>query len=130
MASAATPENRRTSTMKLLATAKRFQGLAFNCHRSLATTQSQSSASVKQGTNSKLFNPTEEHQSLREMLRSFVETEVDPQALEYNRAEKFNVDLFRKLGGLGLLGITVDPQYGGSGMDATAAVIAHGKSSA
>ena len=36
-----------------------------------------------------------------------------------------NVPLFRKLGDLGLLGITVKEEYGGSGMDATAAVIAH-----
>lgn len=72
-----------------------------------------------------LYNPTEEHLALREMLRSFVETEVDPQALEFNRREEFNVELFRKLGDLGLLGITVDTEYGGSGMDAVAAVIAH-----
>lgn len=73
-----------------------------------------------------IFNPTEEHLALRQMLRSFVENEVDPQALEHNRQEKFNVELFRKLGSLGLLGITVEPEFGGSGMDATAAVIAHG----
>ena len=72
-----------------------------------------------------IFTPTEEHGALREMLRGFVETEVDPQALEYNRNELFNVPLFRKLGDLGLLGITVPEQYGGSEMDATAAVIAH-----
>ena len=64
------------------------------------------------------------------MLRGFVETEVDPQALEYNRKELFNVDLFRKLGDLGLLGITVPTEYGGSEMDATAAVIAHEELSA
>lgn len=75
-----------------------------------------------------LFNPTEEHASLRTMLREFVEKEVDPQALKHNREEKFNVDLFRKLGDLGLLGITVEPEFGGSGMDAVAAVIAHGES--
>lgn len=74
-----------------------------------------------------LFNPTEEHASLRTMLREFVEKEVDPQALAHNRAEKFNVDLFRKLGDLGLLGITVETEFGGSGMDAVAAVIAHGE---
>jgi isovaleryl-CoA dehydrogenase len=73
-----------------------------------------------------LFNPTQEHASLREMLRSFVEAEVDPQALEYNRKEKFNKDLFKKLGTLGLLGITVPVEHGGSGMDAVAACIAHG----
>ncbi|RHY24138.1 hypothetical protein DYB36_005141, partial [Aphanomyces astaci] len=72
-----------------------------------------------------LYSPTEEHQALREMLRSFVAQKVEPQALEFNRAEKFNVDLFRELGELGLLGITVPEKYGGSGMDALAAVIAH-----
>lgn len=72
-----------------------------------------------------MYNPTDEHAGLRDMLRQFVEKEVDPQALEHNRKEQFNVDLFRKLGNLGLLGITVDTQYGGSGMDAVAAVIAH-----
>ena len=77
-----------------------------------------------------IYAPTEEHQALREMLRGFVETEVDPQALEYNRKELFNVDLFRKLGDLGLLGITVPTEYGGSEMDATAAVIAHEELSA
>ena len=75
---------------------------------------------------SSLFSPTDEHQSLRNMVRSFVEAEVEPQALEFNKHEKFNVEIFRKLGELGLLGITVDPQYGGSGMDAVAAVIVHG----
>lgn len=76
---------------------------------------------------STLFNPTTEHQALRDMVRSFVEAEVEPQAFEYNKHEKFNIELFRKLGDLGLLGITVDPEYGGSGMDAVAAVIVHGK---
>ena len=68
-----------------------------------------------------IYNPTEEHAALRSMVRSFVEAEVDPQALEHNREEKFNFDLFRKLGDLGLLGITVPTAYGGSEMDAVAA---------
>ncbi|MCB9543157.1 MAG: acyl-CoA dehydrogenase family protein [Myxococcales bacterium] len=74
---------------------------------------------------SDLFNPTEEHLALRRMIRDFVEKEVDPQAAAHDRDERFNVALFRKLGDLGLLGITVDERFGGSGMDATAAVIAH-----
>merc|ERR1719451_175992 len=41
-----------------------------------------------------------------------------------------NVPLFRKLGELGLLGVTVPEEYGGSGMDATAAVIVHEELSA
>lgn len=72
-----------------------------------------------------LFQPTEEHQMLRETLRQFVKDEVEPQAHEYDRKELFNLPLFRKLGELGLLGITVPEAYGGSGMDAMAAVITH-----
>lgn len=77
-----------------------------------------------------MFNPTETHSALREMVRSFAEDLVDPQALEHDREEKFNIDLFRQLGDQGLLGVTVDPRWGGSGMDATAAVIVHEELSA
>jgi isovaleryl-CoA dehydrogenase len=72
-----------------------------------------------------LFNPTEEHAALRRTIREFVEREVDPQAAEHDRAESLNVALFRKLGDLGVLGITVPETFGGSGMDAVAAVIVH-----
>ncbi|MCB0406816.1 MAG: acyl-CoA dehydrogenase family protein [Bdellovibrionales bacterium] len=72
-----------------------------------------------------LFNLTEEHKMLREMVAGFAASEVEPQAMEYDRKELFNVDLFRKLGEIGLLGITVSEDFGGSGMDATAAVIAN-----
>src|SRR4051812_19796092 len=77
-----------------------------------------------------LFNPTDEHKMLRETVRSFVEAEVEPQALEHDRLERFNLPLFRKLGELGLLGITVPEAYGGSGMDAVAATIVHEEISA
>ncbi|PIU00953.1 MAG: isovaleryl-CoA dehydrogenase [Bdellovibrionales bacterium CG10_big_fil_rev_8_21_14_0_10_45_34] len=77
-----------------------------------------------------LYNPTDEHKMLRETVRSFVQAEVEPQAQEYDSKEIFNLDLFRKLGELGLLGITADPNHGGSGMDALAAVIAHEELSA
>ena len=66
-----------------------------------------------------IANPTQEHAMLREMVRSFVKEEVEPQALENDKNEKFNVDLFRKLGEYGLLGISVPEEYGGAGMDAT-----------
>jgi isovaleryl-CoA dehydrogenase len=77
-----------------------------------------------------LFNPTPEHKMIRETVRSFVESEVEPQAHEYDRSEKFNLPLFRKLGELGLLGLTVPEQYGGSGMDAVSSVIVHEELSA
>ena len=70
-----------------------------------------------------IANPTEEHAMLRDMVRTFAEEEVEPQALEHDRDEKFNTALFRRLGDLGLLGITVEEEYGGVGMDATAAAI-------
>lgn len=77
-----------------------------------------------------LFNPTEEHKMLRETVKNFVQSEVEPQALEYDRKELFNLPLFKKLGELGLLGITVGAAFGGSEMDAVAATIAHEEISA
>ena len=79
---------------------------------------------------SDLFNPTEEHRALRDMVRSFAEREVAPQSEACDREERFDIERFRKLGELGLLGITVPEQYGGSGMDPVAAVIAHEELSA
>lgn len=72
-----------------------------------------------------IFSPTEEHAMLRDMVKDFTLSQVEPQAHEYDKKEKFNLDLMRSLGELGLLGITVPDDFGGSGMDATAAVIAH-----
>ncbi len=72
-----------------------------------------------------LANPSEEHQMLREMIRDFVQEFVEPQAHEYDKKEQFNIELFRQLGDLGLLGITVPEEYGGAGLDAVAATIAH-----
>lgn len=72
-----------------------------------------------------LFNPTEEHKMLRQMVADFTTSEVEPQAMEFDRKEEFNLPLFKKLGELGLLGITASEDFGGSGMDAVAAVIAH-----
>jgi len=80
---------------------------------------------VTERANFDLFNPTDEHAMLRRSVREFVEREVEPQALESDRLERFNVPLFRKLGEMGLLGITVGADHGGAGMDATAAVLVH-----
>jgi isovaleryl-CoA dehydrogenase len=74
--------------------------------------------------------PTAEHKMLRDQVRAFVREEVEPQALENDRRERFNRRLFEKVGELGLLGVTVAEQDGGAGMDATAAVIVHEELSA
>ncbi len=60
---------------------------------------------------------TEEHELFRKTVRSFVERELTPFALEWDRAGIFPRDVFRKCGELGLLGINLDPKYGGSGLD-------------
>jgi isovaleryl-CoA dehydrogenase len=67
--------------------------------------------------------PTQEHRLFREMLERFVEEEVEPQAAAHDRAERFNHALFRRAGELGLLGVTLPEEYGGAGLDATAAVL-------
>jgi isovaleryl-CoA dehydrogenase len=70
-----------------------------------------------------ISNPTEEHAMLREMVRDFVKDRVEPQALENDRDENFNLELFREMGEMGLLGLTAPPEYGGAGMDATSVAI-------
>lgn len=72
-----------------------------------------------------LFNPTEEHRMLRQMVAEFARREVEPQAAEFDHKGVLNVALFRRLGELGLLGITVPDLDGGAGMDTTAAVLVH-----
>mmetsp|Transcript_559 Transcript_559/g.1302 ORF Transcript_559/g.1302 Transcript_559/m.1302 type:complete len:463 (+) Transcript_559:123-1511(+) len=75
------------------------------------------------------FHPTQDHFTLRDMLRDYVAHEVEPQAAHYNKTETFNIDLFRGLGtdddGVGLLGLTVPETYGGVGLDAAAVVLVH-----
>src|SRR6202795_307942 len=61
---------------------------------------------------------------LRDSVQSFAEKEIAPRAAEIDRANEFPPDLWRKLGGLGLLGITVEEEYGGSAMGYLAHIIA------
>lgn len=72
-----------------------------------------------------LCNPTEEHHLLRETVRDFTRQAIEPQADEHDRSGALNRALFEECGKLGLLGITVPADDGGSGMDAVGAVIAH-----
>ncbi len=72
-----------------------------------------------------VFSPTPEHAMLRSIVRKFAEEELEQGARERDAHEKFDRELFNQLGSLGLLGITAPEEFGGSGMDATAAVIAH-----
>ncbi|CAG1019975.1 citronellyl-CoA dehydrogenase [Burkholderiaceae bacterium] len=61
---------------------------------------------------------THEHEELRRTLRRFIDSEINPHVDEWEEAEIFPAHkLFKKMGDLGLLGLTKPEEYGGSGLD-------------
>jgi citronellyl-CoA dehydrogenase len=60
---------------------------------------------------------TEEHEAFRRSVRTFVEKELAPHAIEWDHAGIFPKEIFKKCGDLGFLGMNHDPKYGGSGLD-------------
>jgi isovaleryl-CoA dehydrogenase len=70
------------------------------------------------------FGLEEELEALRSMVAQFAAAEITPRAAEIDSSNQFPMDLWRKLGDLGLLGITVEAEYGGSGMGYLAHCIA------
>jgi butyryl-CoA dehydrogenase len=61
------------------------------------------------------FDLTEEQQMIRDMVRNFAETEVRPIADEIDRKSEYPAEIVQKLCELGILGILVPEEYGGSG---------------
>jgi isovaleryl-CoA dehydrogenase len=70
------------------------------------------------------FGLGEDIEALRDLVRRFVRDEIGPKAGEIDRANDFPAELWEKLGSIGVLGMTADPDYGGSGMTYLAHVIA------
>ena len=70
------------------------------------------------------FDHGPEIEMLRESVRAFAAKEIAPRAAEIDRSNAFPPDLWPKLGGLGLLGITVEEAYGGTALGYLAHVIA------
>lgn len=66
---------------------------------------------------------TEEEKQIQKMCRDFARQELAPVAEKHDTDETFNMEAFKKMGEIGVLGITADPEYGGAGMGALAATI-------
>ena len=70
------------------------------------------------------FDFGEEIDMLRATVRDFAAREIAPRAAATDRANEFPADLWRKFGALGLLGITIDEEYGGTSMGYLAHIVA------
>ena len=70
------------------------------------------------------FGLGEDIEALRDLVRRFVRDEIAPKAAGIDRENDFPAELWEKLGSIGVLGMTADPDYGGSGMTYLAHVIA------
>jgi len=67
---------------------------------------------------------TEEQQIIRTTIRKFAREELAPVAEELDIAEEFPWKIFKRIAELGLLGMILPPEYGGSGSDELSLAIA------
>ncbi|MDW9381805.1 acyl-CoA dehydrogenase [Chryseobacterium sp. JV558] len=70
------------------------------------------------------FNLSEEQLMIQQAARDFAQNELLPGVIERDRDQKFPAEQVKKMGEMGLLGMMVDPQYGGAGMDSVSYVLA------
>ena len=70
------------------------------------------------------FDHGEDIAALREAVQQFAASEIAPRAAEIDRSDQFPMDLWKKMGELGLLGITVSEEYGGANMGYLAHIVA------
>ena len=65
------------------------------------------------------FQINENQQAIADMIRKFGKENIYPNMMEWDEAQFFPVDVFKKLGELGLMGVLVPEEYGGSGLSYT-----------
>ena len=70
------------------------------------------------------FQLGEDIDALRDAVREFAQTEIAPRSAEIDRTDQFPMDLWRKMGDVGVLGITVAEEFGGANMGYLAHMIA------
>ncbi len=70
------------------------------------------------------FELSPEHEQFRRTVRDFAEKEIAPRAAEWDREHHFPVDVVRKMGQLGLFGLTAPEEYGGADGDFTSLCVA------
>jgi alkylation response protein AidB-like acyl-CoA dehydrogenase len=70
------------------------------------------------------FSYNENQQMIADMIRKFGEEHIRPKMMEWDEAQTFPVEVFKKLGELGLMGVLVPTEYGGSGFSYTEYVTA------
>ena len=70
------------------------------------------------------FNLSEEHHAVQDAARDFAQNDLLPGVIERDNAQKFDPALLRRMGELGFLGMMVNPEYGGGGMDTLSYAIA------
>ena len=61
------------------------------------------------------FEESENQQMIAQMVRDFGELEIKPNIMVWDESQEFPIPLFRKMGELGLMGVLVPEEYGGSG---------------
>lgn len=62
------------------------------------------------------FKPTELQAQITDMIRDYAEKNIRPDMMKWDESQEFPVHVFRQLGELGLMGVLVPTEYGGSGM--------------
>lgn len=70
------------------------------------------------------FDLTDEQKMLKKTVRDFAEKEIKPTRAEFDENEEYPIDILRRLGEMGIMGMAVPPEYGGSGADVISYAIA------